>query len=78
MIVIQIEVKEVSPGNVGMQARGGHFSGVATDDEVKVADQIMAGLDSLFRTVGKYTEVRPLTIITKPGKRDDTPTPPAE
>ena len=77
MIVIQIEVKEVSPGNVGMQARGGHFSGVATDDEVKVADQIMVGLDSLFRSVGAYKEVRPLTIITTPEKSDDKTPPPA-
>jgi hypothetical protein len=75
MIVIQIEVKQATPGNVEMQARGRNVDGVATADEVKAADKIMIGIDALLRSVGKYTEVRPLKIITKdvPPKGDVPP-----
>jgi hypothetical protein len=78
MIVIQIQVKQTAPNNVSMQACGGHV-GVATDDEVKAADQIIVKLDALFRTVGNYTEIRPTTIITRdvpPDKTRDDSDPP--
>jgi hypothetical protein len=66
MIVLQITIKETKPGNVAMQASGGHVEGeTATEAEVKAADQIVAGLDPLFRSIGAYTEVRPTTIISR-------------
>jgi hypothetical protein len=70
MIIIKIEIKESDPDNVAMQAQGTNVDGVATDAETKVADQIMVGLDSLFRSVGKYTEVRPLRIFARNAPQD--------
>jgi hypothetical protein len=66
MIVIQIEIKQTSPTNISMQARGSHVEGeLATEGETQTADKIIVGLNELFRSIGQYTQTRPATIISK-------------